>query len=201
MAGARPPVRNLGALWSLLRDMRIEDPGACRTFERALAEENGWPLERAREVSFEYRRFLYLAALARHEVTPSTAVDAAWHLHLTYTRHYWDVLCREIIGRPLHHLPSAGGEAEQARLREQYRATLILYHETFGEPPPIPIWRRPAGEAGEPKGDRTAEPRSTASCGGGGGCGAVAIPAVDAASSDASPGCGTSCGGGGGCGS
>jgi hypothetical protein len=141
MAGPAP-VRNLGALWTLLSDMRIEEPGA-RSFEQALAEEQGWSLARAGEVSAEYRRFLYLAATSPELVTPSVAVDRAWHLHLTYSRHYWEVLCREILGRPLHHDPGDGGEADAARHRAQYQATLRRYRETFGEPPPLSVWPRP----------------------------------------------------------
>ncbi len=41
----------------------------------------------------EYRRFAFLAATAGHPVTPSDAVDQAWHLHLTYSRDYWDRFC------------------------------------------------------------------------------------------------------------
>lgn len=122
--------------------MRIEDPGAARSFEQALAEDQGWPEDHARAVSTEYRRFLYLAATSDNRVTPSIAVDAAWHLHLTYSRHYWDVLCGEILGRPLHHEPSAGGLAEDARHRAQYEATLSRYEAVFLDPAPPSIWPR-----------------------------------------------------------
>ncbi|MEK6230809.1 MAG: hypothetical protein N2A42_03075 [Luteolibacter sp.] len=33
----------------------------------------------------EYKRFVALAMLAGHPVTPSEEVDQAWHLHLVYT--------------------------------------------------------------------------------------------------------------------
>lgn len=131
-----------GALWTLLSNMRIEEPGAARTFEQALAEAQAWPEEYARAVAGEYRRFLYLAASFDEPVTPSIAVDAAWHLHLTYSRHYWETLCGEILGRPLHHEPSAGGPAEEARHRAQYEATLRRYEAIFLDPPPASIWPR-----------------------------------------------------------
>ncbi|HEX8365588.1 MAG TPA: hypothetical protein VF603_09935 [Allosphingosinicella sp.] len=185
-------VRNPGALWAQLEQMRIEDPGASRSFEQALAEETGWSEERARAVSREYRRFLYLAAISETEVTPSVAVDCAWHLHLCYTRHYWDILCRRIIGRPLHHLPSAGGHAEDARHRQQYAATLALYQSAFGEPAPDSVWPRMMGQLA-PAGPAHDKPlRAETRCGG--GAGACAAPAPDAG--DGCAGCGSGCGGG-----
>lgn len=127
-------------LWRALRGMHIELKGAALSFLARLARENGWSPAYAEAVIEEYRRFLYLAATGRHPVAPSEDVDRAWHLHLTYTRHYWEVLCAQMLGRPLHHEPTAGGRDEAARHRAQYEATLWLYRETFGAPPPADIW-------------------------------------------------------------
>lgn len=129
-----------GVLWQALEGMRIETEGAALTFAGRLARENGWSPAYAGAVLTEYRRFLYLAATSGRPVTPSEAVDQAWHLHLGYTRHYWDVLCAKILGRPFHHEPTAGGRDEAARYRGQYEATLWLYRETFGAAPPVGIW-------------------------------------------------------------
>jgi hypothetical protein len=134
------------ALLEELLSMRIEEPGATRSFEAALAEAQGWSDERAEAVSREYRRFLYLAATAGREVTPSRAVDKAWHLHLTYTDHYWGTLCPRILGQPLHHRPSPGGAHESRHYRSQYEDTLALYEGAFGEPAPPSTWPRPAAE-------------------------------------------------------
>jgi hypothetical protein len=140
MTGDHQVQSHHGALWTLLQDMRIEGPGAQRRFEEALAEEKGWSLGHAERVTREYRRFLYLAASAPGEVTPSRSVDAAWHLHLTYSRHYWEELCGRILGRPLHHNPSRGEPGEGARFLGQYAETLALYRRTFGTTPPRDIW-------------------------------------------------------------
>lgn len=123
--------------------MRIEPAGAVRTFGSRLAQENGWSRAYADRVEAEYRRFLYLMATADRDVTPSDAVDQAWHLHLGYTRHYWEELCGRIVGRPLHHGPSAGGPEEANRYRAQYRDTLELYRNMFGRIPPADIWPDP----------------------------------------------------------
>ena len=128
------------ALWRLLAAMRVEPEGAGLRFTARLALENGWTKAHAGAVFEEYRRFLYLAATAPAPVTPSEDVDQAWHLHLCYTRHYWDVLCGGILERPLHHTPTEGGPAENGRYRDQYRATLARYRSVFGAPPPPTVW-------------------------------------------------------------
>lgn len=127
-------------LWSALATMRIEQPGAAMTFTSRLAGENGWTIGFAREVVQEYRRFLYLAATSAEPVTPSDEVDQAWHLHLTYSRHYWGELCEEILKRPLHHGPTEGGADENTRYLHQYERTLELYRATFAGDPPAAVW-------------------------------------------------------------
>jgi len=88
----------------------------------------------------EYRRFCFLAATSEDELTPSDAVDQAWHLHLTYTRDYWDRFCPVVLRRPLHHGPTAGGNIERSRFFDQYALTLLRYEQVFGAPPPEDIW-------------------------------------------------------------
>jgi hypothetical protein len=123
-----------------LECMRIEPDGARLTFLARLARENDWSLVYANRVMQEYRRFLFLAATCGHPVTPSDEVDQAWHLHLTYSRHYWETLCGEILKRPLHHSPTSGGADEGERYRDQYDRTLEAYCEAFGQEPPADIW-------------------------------------------------------------
>ncbi len=118
----------------------LDDPAAGLTFTRRLARENGWSAGYAYRVVGEYRRFVYLAMTAGHEVTPSDQVDQAWHLHLTYTRSYWDELCGEVLGGPLHHGPTRGTAADATRYPQQYEATLASYRAAFGEEPPADIW-------------------------------------------------------------
>ena len=83
------------------------------SFEQRLARENGWRAEFAAHVIEEYKRFCFLAVTGTEAFTPSDQVDQAWLLHLTYSRDYWERFCPEVIGKPLHHGPTKGGEAEQ----------------------------------------------------------------------------------------
>lgn len=139
------------ALWKALEGMEIAPAGAALTFDARLAREQGWSPGHAHKVMREYRRFLYLAAKTPGQVTPSEAVDAAWHLHLTYTRHYWEVLCPNILGAPLHHNPTEGGPAERARFHDQYAQSLAVYEATFGEAPPAEVWPEPEARLGAPR--------------------------------------------------
>jgi len=127
-------------LWRALERYPIGPPDAKLGFTSRLARENRWDLAFAERVIGEYKRFCFLAVTAGHEVTPSDAVDQAWHLHLTYSRDYWERFCPEVLGVPLHHGPTAGGKAERDRYFEQYAQTLKSYEEAFGEVPPVDVW-------------------------------------------------------------
>lgn len=124
-------------------------PPATLSFTHRLARENGWGLLFAQRVVDEYKRFLFLASEAGHPVTPSEEVDQAWHLHLAYTRSYWDDLCGHILGRPLHHGPTRGGEAEGAKFNDWYQRTRESYALFFGDVPPSDIWPEPDIRFGE----------------------------------------------------
>jgi hypothetical protein len=142
------PVSDRPALWAALSHMQIVEPGTGRRFEEALAEANGWTLDFAERVADEYCGFLYLAATAGVEVTPSETVDRAWHLHLEWP-HYRDVLCRQMIGRPLEHRPGTGEPGDEVRCRRQYEETLALYERVFGKLPPADIWPSPFADEEE----------------------------------------------------
>lgn len=135
----RPGQHDNLQLWQLLSSYQVGPADAEFGFTDRLARENGWDRTYADRVVEEYRRFCFLAMRAGHPVTPSDAVDQAWHLHLTYSRDYWDRFCPEILGGPLHHGPSAGGQAERDRYFRQYADTLASYERIFG-PSPADIW-------------------------------------------------------------
>ena len=127
-------------LWERIAAHDIGPSGASLTFAARLARENRWSLPHAERVIGEYRRFCYLAVTAGHDVTPSDAVDQAWHLHLTYSRDYWEVFCPDVLRADLHHGPTAGGPVERARYYRQYADTLAAYETAFGAAPPPDIW-------------------------------------------------------------
>ncbi len=127
-------------LWRRLDAHWIGPTDASLTFAARLARENRWSPAYTEAVIAEYKRFCYLAITAGHEVTPSDAVDQVWHLHLTYSRDYWQVFCPQVLGAELHHGPTRGGAAERGRFYHQYAAKLAIYEATFGGAPPAAIW-------------------------------------------------------------
>jgi len=127
-------------LHARIATLAIGPTDATLSFLQRLATENGWTTVFTSQVLTEYRRFIYLAAISDRQVTPSDAVDQAWHLHLSYTRDYWQGLCDEVLGVALHHQPTAGGASERQRFEQQYANTLVLYQREFGHPAPAGIW-------------------------------------------------------------
>ena len=128
------------ALWQRIRDFEIDAPDASLPFSSRLAQEWGWTPTYTARVVGEYRRFAFLSVAAGHGVTPSKAVDEAWHLHLLYTRNYWDGFCPQALGRPLHHNPSGGTAEDEAKYEGWYDDTLASYRRLFGEEPPGDVW-------------------------------------------------------------
>lgn len=127
-------------LWQRIAAYHIGPADASLTFAARLARENRLSLAEAELVIEEYRRFCFLAVTAGHEVTPSDVVDQVWHLHLTYSRDYWEVFCPHVLQAELHHGPTSGGPVEAGRYYRQYAATLAAYEVAFGETPPTSIW-------------------------------------------------------------
>src|SRR5688500_19130428 len=121
--------------WERLRNVDLNSADAEMPFSARLARDNGWSTRFAAKAIAEYRKFCFLATHAGHPVTPSDEVDQVWHLHLCYSRHYWDTLCRDTLGRPLHHGPTEGGAAEDRKFLDWYDTTLASYRRYFGEPP------------------------------------------------------------------
>lgn len=130
-------------LWARIQDFRIDDPGIALPFPDRLARENNWSPTFAKAVTLEYKKFLFLCVVSNQPVTPSDAVDQAWHLHLTYTHSYWTELCAGIVGRPIQHTPTKGGVVEGNKFRNYYDETLQLYRDKFEELPPRHIWKDP----------------------------------------------------------
>ena len=127
-------------LLTRLNAFELDDARATFKFSDRLAHENGWSRAFARGAIEEYKKFLYLASISNVPATPSDIVDQVWHLHLTFTRSYWADLCQGVLGRPLHHGPTKGGAAEDAKYVDQYERTLALYRTEFGAEPPPQFW-------------------------------------------------------------
>jgi hypothetical protein len=84
----------------------------------------------------EYRRFLYLAAVAGKQVVPPPVIHRIWQLHAKDHQNYTVDLVRGLIGRPMpdpFELSPPLGDPAHARTREHYR-------REFGQPAPRALW-------------------------------------------------------------
>lgn len=111
-----------------------DDPVMQRRFRAQLAERTGWDAARCARAIDEYLRFCAVAARLGGRAVPSPAVDEVWHLHLTWTRDYWQEFCPRRLGLSLHHQPARGLAGEREALRSAYAETLHAYAAEFGLP-------------------------------------------------------------------
>ncbi len=127
-------------LFQKIQDFRLDKEGVSFPFSKRLASENHWSHAFALRVIGEYKKFVFLMMVSPTPVTPSVAVDQAWHLHLTYTQSYWEDLCENTLQRKLHHHPTEGGAQEDAKFENWYARTQDLYVHYFGQVPPADVW-------------------------------------------------------------
>ena len=127
-------------LYQRIQAFSLDQPTDFLSFTKRLEKDHGWSWEYAERVIEEYKKFAFLAVAAGHPVAPSDQVDQVWHLHLTYTRSYWEDFCPNILQMPFHHEPSRGGLADQVKIDNWYNQTLESYRQIFGEIPPADIW-------------------------------------------------------------
>lgn len=135
---------DLVALLERVRSFSLDEKGSALPFTSRLAREQGWTHAFSARVADEYKRFMVLAVASGHAVTPSESIDQAWHLHLLYTRSYWQKFCGEVLRCDIHHDPTTGGGEESEKFSQWYEQTLLSYAKIFGESPPSDIWPPPA---------------------------------------------------------
>ncbi|MBD2096729.1 hypothetical protein H6F90_16485 [Trichocoleus sp. FACHB-591] len=130
-------------LYERIQAFSLNQPEAPLSFSQRLARENGWSLHYALQAIEEYKKFTFLAVASGHPATPSDPVDQVWHLHLSYTRSYWQEFCPKVLQTPLHHDPTQGGAAENQKFDDWYSKTLESYERFFGAKPPAEFWSTP----------------------------------------------------------
>jgi hypothetical protein len=127
-------------LWKRINEFEIDEPDASFSFSARLARENNWPLDFALRTIHEYKKFMFLLCVQPQPLTPSEEVDQVWHLHLIYTKSYWDLFCDKVLQRKIHHNPTQGGAGEEEKFYNWYDETLAIYKQYFDKKPPTDIW-------------------------------------------------------------
>jgi uncharacterized protein (TIGR04222 family) len=131
---------NQRELYQNIEAFSLDETDAALSFSKRLARDNSWNFNYTQRVIAEYKKFAFLAVVAGHPVTPSDQVDQVWHLHLVYTHSYWDEFCPNVLGMPLHHGPTLGGDSEHSKFNDWYHKTLASYEHFFEQKPPEDIW-------------------------------------------------------------
>lgn len=121
-------------LYRRIQAYELDDPSHELGFVRHLMRQQGWSREQCLRTIEEYKKFVFLAAVADHQLVPSDPVDQVWHLHLLYSEPYWEDFCPNVLGRKLQHCPARGGRQERELFLRLYRATIDSYRQIFGEP-------------------------------------------------------------------
>jgi hypothetical protein len=129
-------------LYGKLKAFKLDFPGDIMPFSAKLAWEYRWSQIYTLRVIQEYKKFIFLAVVADHIVSPSAVVDRVWHQHLLFTHSYWDDLCGKVLNKPLHHTLGSGGKQEAMKNYHLYERTLETYQQYFGIPP-ADIWDAP----------------------------------------------------------
>lgn len=127
-------------LWENIQNFNFDDQNSSYPFSKKLATENNWSVSFTQKAIAEYKKFIFLCCISPAGASPSNIVDEVWHLHLTYTKNYWEDFCRNTLQQDVHHHPSKGGPAEKTKHDNWYQQTLILYEAVFETTPPADIW-------------------------------------------------------------
>ena len=116
-------------LYQELCDFELDDLNSESPMSAKLAWAYDWSDLFTLRAMGEYKKFIFLAAIAERMVSPSSVIDCVWHYHLLYTYSYWVELCGKILKKSLHHYPGEMGGCDR------YEYTIQLYQTYFGSPP------------------------------------------------------------------
>jgi hypothetical protein len=98
--------------------------------------------ESASRLIEEYRRSVYLAAIAQVSIAPPSLVGEVWRLHAN-TPDYDGKFTRETLQRSVPYVPGAAEDAAYFYPDGPSARTLTLYREEFGDVPPPQVWSDP----------------------------------------------------------
>jgi hypothetical protein len=138
----------LDPLWLKLNLMNAQGLQAFAPLMQMMEKQMGTNSETAQRVIEEYRKFLFLAMRAGHQVIPPGVINDVWMMHLQNAQNYWETLGQMITERPM----AQGVDAKSfASMADSWSATLQSYERIFGTKPPMDIWGKgPAENSGNP---------------------------------------------------
>ena len=137
----------LDPLWLKLNLMGTQGAQSMAPFMDLVQKQMGMSSEMSARVIEEYRKFLFLAMRAGHQVIPPGAINDVWMLHMQNAQNYWENLGKMIAERPV----ASGIDAKSfAGMGDAWAATLKSYEAIFGTKPPMDIWGQSAAQQANP---------------------------------------------------
>ena len=91
----------------------------------------GWSEQKADNLFFEMKRFLYLCATNESAMAPPEEIDEIWHNFILFTKDYAD-FCFTNVGAFLHHQPLTIAERERSD-GSMITSTLDAARAAFGD--------------------------------------------------------------------
>lgn len=133
----------LDPLWLKLGMMNAQGVQALAPLMQMMQQQMGMQADMASRVIEEYRKFLFLAMRAGHQVVPPGIINDVWMMHMQNVQNYWEQL-GQVIGETT---PTSRAETRaMTGIGDAWTATLESYERIFGTEPPRDIWGRgPAG--------------------------------------------------------
>lgn len=127
----------LDPLWLKLNMMNAQGLQAFAPMMKLVEQQMGANVEMAQRIIEEYRKFLFLAMRAGHQVIPPGVINDVWMMHIQNAQNYWENLSQMITERPT----AQGIDAKSfASMADAWTATLQSYEKIFGTKPPLDIW-------------------------------------------------------------
>ena len=77
-------------LWLKLAGMNLQGAQAMAPYLQMMQKQMGWSTDMAAKVIEEYRKFLFLAMRAGHQVIPPGAVNDVWMTHMQNAQSFWE---------------------------------------------------------------------------------------------------------------
>jgi len=127
----------LDPLWLKLNMMNAQGMQAFAPVMQMMEKQMGANAEMAARVIEEYRKFLFLAMRAGHQVIPPGLINDVWMMHMQNTQNFWEQLSQMMTERP-----AVGGmdAKTMGSVAEAWTQTLQSYEKFFGTKPPTDIW-------------------------------------------------------------
>ena len=134
----------LDPLWLKLNLMNADGLQAFAPLMEMMQKQMGQNSEMAQRVIEEYRKFLFLAMRAGHQVIPPGPVNDVWMMHLQNAQNYWENLGQMIGERPMAQGIDAKNFAIDGRRLE---GDARILREDLRQEAPMDIWGQgPAAE-------------------------------------------------------